>query len=75
MAKVKTEHNGGTVVLTIDRREVQNCVDGETAQFLFEAVRSFPQAPDLDVLILTGAGAGHIEIPSTKPEKRPQGQL
>jgi enoyl-CoA hydratase len=56
MAKVETECKGRSIVVTINRPEVRNCVDGETAQLLFEAVRSFGKDPDLDVLILTGAG-------------------
>jgi len=56
MAKVETERRGRSLVVTINRPEVRNCVDGETAQMLFEAVASFRAAPDLDVLVLTGAG-------------------
>lgn len=56
MAKVETEHKAGVIVVTINRPEVHNCVDGETAQLLFEAVRSFRENRALDVLILTGAG-------------------
>ncbi len=56
MAKVETVRRGRATIATINRPEVRNCVDGETAQLLFEAVRSFREDPDLDVLILTGAG-------------------
>ena len=56
MAKVETERRGRAIIVTVNRPEVRNCVDGETAQMLFEAVASFRTAPDLDVLILTGAG-------------------
>jgi enoyl-CoA hydratase len=56
MAKVETERRGRSLVVTINRPEVHNCVDSETAQLLFESVRAFREAPDLDVLILTGAG-------------------
>ncbi|MDH4269404.1 MAG: enoyl-CoA hydratase-related protein [Dehalococcoidia bacterium] len=56
MAKVETECKGRSIVVTINRPEVRNCFDGETAQLLFEAVQSFRKAPDLDVLILTGTG-------------------
>lgn len=56
MAKVETERKGRAIIVTINRPEVRNCVDGETAQMLFEAVASFRAALDLDVLILTGAG-------------------
>lgn len=56
MAKVETERKGRSLVATINRPEVRNCVDGETAQMLFEAVEAFRREPDLDVLVLTGAG-------------------
>ncbi len=56
MAKVEIECKGRLMVVTINRPEVRNCVDGETAQLLFEAVRSFRETRDLDVLVLTGAG-------------------
>ncbi len=56
MAKVETECKGRSIVVTINRPEVRNCIDGETAQLLFEAVQSFHKARGLDVLILTGTG-------------------
>jgi enoyl-CoA hydratase len=54
--KVLTERRERTFVVTINRPEVRNCVDGETAQGLFEAVEAFKGDDALDVLILTGAG-------------------
>jgi len=54
--KVLTERRGRTLVVTINRPEVRNCVDGETAQGLFEAVEAFKADEGLDVLVLTGAG-------------------
>ncbi|MCH7812369.1 MAG: enoyl-CoA hydratase/isomerase family protein, partial [Chloroflexi bacterium] len=56
MPKVITERRDRTFVVTINRPEVRNCVDGETAQLLFEAVETFREDEDLDVLVLTGAG-------------------
>jgi len=56
MAKVETERRGRAIIVTINRPEVRNCVDGETARLLFDTVRSFRDDPALDVLILTGAG-------------------
>ena len=53
---VLTERRGRTFVVTINRPEVRNCVDGETAQLLNEAVDTFRTDDDLDVLVLTGAG-------------------
>lgn len=54
--KVLTERHGRTFVVTINRPEVRNCVDGETAGLLFDAVEEFRRDDELDVLILTGAG-------------------
>jgi len=56
MSKVETERRDRSFIVTINRPEVRNAVDGETAGLLFEAVESFRQDGDLDVLILTGAG-------------------
>lgn len=56
MAKAEIELKGRSMVVTINRPQVHNCVDGETAQLLFDAVQAFREARDLDVLILTGAG-------------------
>ena len=56
MAKVETECKGRSIVVTINRPAVRNCVDGETAQLLFEAVQSFCNNAELDVLILAGTG-------------------
>jgi len=56
MARVETERRGRAIIVTINRPEVRNCVDGETARLLFDSVLSFRDDPALDVLILTGAG-------------------
>ncbi len=56
MPKVLSERRGRTLLVAINRPEVRNCVDGETAQGLFEAVETFRNDDDLDALILTGAG-------------------
>jgi enoyl-CoA hydratase len=47
---------GATTVVTIDRPEVHNCVDTDTASLLEDAVRSFDADDAQRVLILTGAG-------------------
>ncbi len=56
MPLVLTETRDRAFVVTINRPDVRNCVNGETAALLFEAVAAFRAADDLDVLILTGAG-------------------
>jgi enoyl-CoA hydratase len=54
--KVSSERHDRTLVVSINRPDVRNCVDGETAQGLFEAVDGFKSDDSLDVLILTGTG-------------------
>jgi enoyl-CoA hydratase len=53
---VLTARHDRAFVVTINRPEVRNCVDGETAQGLFDAVETFRHDDALDVLVLTGAG-------------------
>src|SRR5258708_35675504 len=53
---VKTEHTGPVLVVTIDRQQVRNAVDGPTAAALVQAFRAFDADPALSVAILTGAG-------------------
>ncbi len=53
---VRTETDGAVVVITIDRPEVRNCVDGPTAAALADAFRAFDADPELSVAVLTGAG-------------------
>jgi len=56
MAKVETERKGRSLVVTINRPAVHNCVDSETAGLLYDAIEIFRADDNLDVLILTGAG-------------------
>lgn len=56
MPKIESERKGRWIIVTINRPEVRNAVDAETAGLLFEAVEAFRQDEGLDVLILTGAG-------------------
>ena len=48
--------DGGIWVVTIDRPEVRNAVDGPTAALLADAFREFERRADLLVAVLTGAG-------------------
>jgi enoyl-CoA hydratase len=52
---VRTETDGPVAVVTIDRPEVRNAVDGVTAAALAEAFRAFDADDGLSVAILTGA--------------------
>lgn len=57
MSTVRVEqHGNGVTVVSIDRPEVHNCVDTDTASALEDAVRSFSDDDAQRVLILTGAG-------------------
>jgi enoyl-CoA hydratase len=52
---VRVEHDGPVCIITIDRPEVRNAVDGPTADRLAAAFRSFDHDPALAVAVLTGA--------------------
>src|SRR5918997_1466905 len=53
---VTYERRGAAAVLTIDRPERRNAVDGPTAELLAQGYRSFVDDPEARVLVLTGAG-------------------
>jgi enoyl-CoA hydratase len=53
---VRTEADGGIAVITINRPEARNAVNGEVAQGIAAAVDEFDSASDVRVIILTGAG-------------------
>jgi enoyl-CoA hydratase len=48
-------HDGPVCIVTIDRPEVRNAVDGPTAALLADAFRTFDADPALSVAVLTGA--------------------
>ena len=52
---VKTETADRTLIVTINRPEVRNAVNGPTARLLAAAFRGFDTDDTLDVAILTGA--------------------
>jgi len=56
MAKVLTERRDRIWIITINRPDQMNCVDGETAELLEAAWKAFRDDDDLYVAILTGAG-------------------
>ncbi|HSZ69354.1 MAG TPA: crotonase/enoyl-CoA hydratase family protein [Solirubrobacteraceae bacterium] len=53
---VRYERDGAAALLTIDRPERRNAVDGPTAVALHEAFARFEADADARVLVLTGAG-------------------
>lgn len=56
MAKVLTERRDHIWIITINRPEQMNCVDGDTAALLEQAWKTFRDDDELYVAILTGAG-------------------
>ena len=53
---IRVERDGPVVVVTIDRPDVRNAVDGPTAAALAGAFREFDEDEAASVAILTGAG-------------------
>jgi enoyl-CoA hydratase/carnithine racemase len=56
MAKVEVESRGPVRVLTLNRPEVHNAVDGETAELITSAIESFAADDDARALVVTGEG-------------------
>lgn len=54
---VRAESDGPVTVITIDRPDVRNAVDGPTASALADAFRGFADDGDALVAVLTGAGS------------------
>jgi enoyl-CoA hydratase/carnithine racemase len=57
--KLLVENDGAVTIITINRPDVRNAIDNETAAALTKALRAFDSAPDQAVAVLTGAG-GHF---------------
>src|SRR6058998_895419 len=53
---VRYERIGAAAVLTIDRQDRRNAVDGPTAERLRDGYRQFVADDDARMLVLTGAG-------------------
>ena len=56
MAKLLSERRGPVTIVTINRADVHNCVDGETAAALATSIDAFARDPSARVLVVTGAG-------------------
>jgi len=54
--EVRYERRGAAAVLTIDRQDRRNAVDGPTAEKLLEGYRAFEADDGARVLVVTGAG-------------------
>ena len=57
--KLRLQRDGSVLIITIDRPQVRNALDNETADALARAFRMFDTASDFSVAVLTGAG-GHF---------------
>src|SRR3954470_16175572 len=53
---VRAEHDGPVTMITLDRPEARNAVDGPTAAALADAFRAFDADPGAAVAVLWGAG-------------------
>jgi enoyl-CoA hydratase len=53
---VRTEIRDGIGIITINRPEVRNAVNGEAARAIAAAVTEFDEANEVRVLVITGAG-------------------
>ena len=56
MSSVRFETDGSVAIVSIDRPEARNAVDGPTAALLADAFRRFDGDPDIAVAVLTGTG-------------------
>src|SRR6476661_2308451 len=56
MTNLLVADRGPVRVVTLDRPEVHNAVDAETARELEAAILAFAEDPGLSVMVLTGAG-------------------
>lgn len=55
-SKIRVERNGPVTTVVINRPEVRNAVDNETAEGLAEAFRAFDADPEQRVAVLWGSG-------------------
>src|SRR5215475_13741592 len=53
---VLTEDGDGVAVITINRPEARNAVNGAVARGITAAVEEYDARPDVRILVLTGAG-------------------
>jgi enoyl-CoA hydratase len=53
---IRTERRGSALLVTIDRPDKRNAIDGATARRLLEALEAFEADDDALAMVLTGAG-------------------
>ena len=56
MDPVTYERRGAAALLTIDRQERRNAIDGPTAELIAAAYDRFAEDDEARVLVITGAG-------------------
>ena len=56
MSTVRSVRDGRIAIITIERPERRNAVDGPTARALYDAFKAFDKDEGLDVAVLTGRG-------------------
>ena len=54
--KLLVERRGPVTILTLNRPEVRNCIDAETAGLLSDAIEAFTADDRALVMVVTGAG-------------------
>jgi enoyl-CoA hydratase len=54
--KLLVERRGAVTLVTLNRPEVHNCIDAETADALTDAIESFSHDREALVMVVTGAG-------------------
>ncbi|MDQ0691384.1 enoyl-CoA hydratase-related protein [Arthrobacter sp. W4I7] len=54
--KVRVEREGHVLIITLNRPEVRNAVDGEVCDLVGNAVRDADADPEVRVIVITGAG-------------------
>lgn len=55
-AKLLVERRGAVSLVTLNRPDVHNCIDAETADLLSQAIEGFREDQEARVLVVTGAG-------------------
>jgi hypothetical protein len=55
-SKLLAERRGAVTILTIDRADVRNAIDAETASMLTDAIETFSRDDGARVLVMTGNG-------------------
>jgi enoyl-CoA hydratase len=82
---LRTETDGDVLVVTIDRPEVRNAVDGDTARALYDAFKDFDGDDSLAAAVLSGSAgtfcagadlkqvAGGSPVRKLQPDEAPMG--